>query len=215
MSALFAMMKMFCARQDARDFWRESYATCMDKLMRAEAAQNKLKKCVRKQKKAASKARRESDQAYEALGALYAQMEQVDQQRVAAQEARANDQAVLVGLREQLETARAEVSTARCQRDAAENHVANIRIERDRHRDMSHAQDRAERSLRQQLAQAQLQVMNLQHEVHYLNNQLNPILDGEEDGPNMEEDDDEDDEEEEVEPEEGDDPISDLDSDHD
>ena len=53
--------------------------------------------------------------------------------------------------------------------------------------------------------------MNLQHEVHYLNNQLNPILDGEEDGPNMEEDD----EEEEVEPKEGDDPISNLDSDHD
>ena len=50
--------------------------------------------------------------------------------------------------------------------------------------------------------------MNLQHEVHYLNNQLNPILDGEEDGPDMEEDDDE-------EPKEGDDPISDLDSDHD
>ena len=73
-------------------------------------------------------------------------------------------------------------------------------------------QDRAKRDLRQQLAQAQLQVMDLQHEVHYLNNQLNPILDGEEDGPNMEEDDDED--EEEVEPEEGDDPISDLDSDH-
>ena len=73
-------------------------------------------------------------------------------------------------------------------------------------------QDRAKRDLRQQLAQAQLQVMDLQHEVHYLNNQLNPILDGEEDGPNMEEDDDED--EEEVELEEGDDPISDLDSDH-
>ena len=54
--------------------------------------------------------------------------------------------------------------------------------------------------------------MDLQHEVHYLNNQLNPILDGEEDGPNMEEDDNED--EEEVEPEEGDNPISDLDSDH-
>ena len=50
--------------------------------------------------------------------------------------------------------------------------------------------------------------MKLQHEVHYLNNQLNPILDGEEGGPNMEEDDDE-------ELEEGDDPISDLDSDHD
>ena len=42
--------------------------------------------------------------------------------------------------------------------------------------------------------------------------QLNLILDGEEDGPNMEEDDDED--EEELEPEEGDDPISDLDNDH-
>ena len=78
---------------------------------------------------------------------------------------------------------------------------------------MSNTQDRAERGLRQQLAQAQLQVMNLQHEVHYLNNQLNPILDGEKDGPNMEEDEDE--EEEEVEPEEGDDPISNLDSDHD
>ena len=103
------------------------------------------------------------------------------------------------------------MSTARRQRDVAENHATAVRIERDRHRDMSHTQDRAKRGLRQQLAQAQLQVMNLQHEVHYLNNQLNPILDGEEDGPNMEEDEDE----EEVEPEEGDDPISDLDSDHD
>ena len=80
---------------------------------------------------------------------------------------------------------------------------------------MSNAQDRAERGLHQQLAQAQFQVMNLQHEVHYLNNQLNPILDGEDDGPHMEEDDDEDEEEEEVEPEEGDDHISDLDSDYD
>ena len=56
MSAIFAVMKMFCTRQDTRDFWQESYTTCMDKLMRAEAAQHKLKKCVRKQKKAASKA---------------------------------------------------------------------------------------------------------------------------------------------------------------
>ena len=109
-----------------------------------------------------------------------------------------------------MEVTRAEVSIARRQRDAAENHAATMRIDRDRHRDMSNAQDRAKRGLRRQLAQAQLQVMNLQHEVHYLNNQLNPILDGEEDGPNMEED-----EEEEVEPEQGDDPISDLDSDHD
>ena len=56
-------------------------------------------------------------------------MEQVDQQRAAAQEARANDQALLVGLREQLEAARAKVSTARRQRDAAENRVAVVRIE--------------------------------------------------------------------------------------
>ena len=55
--------------------------------------------------------------------------------------------------------------------------------------------------------------MDLQHEVHYLNNQLNPILDGEEDGLEMQEEDDGWDEEE-VELEEGDDPISDLDSDH-
>ena len=55
--------------------------------------------------------------------------------------------------------------------------------------------------------------MDLQHEVHYLNNQLNPILDGEEDGPDMLVEDDGWDEEE-VEPKDGDDPISDLDSDH-
>ena len=59
---------------------------------------------------------------------------------------------MLAGLREQLEATRAEVSTARRQHDVAENHVATIRIERDRHRDMSNAQDRAERGLCQQLA---------------------------------------------------------------
>ena len=72
----------------------------MDKLMRTEAAQRKLKKRVRKHKKAASEARWETDQAYVALGNLHTQMEQVDQQRVATQEARADDQAKLVGLRE-------------------------------------------------------------------------------------------------------------------
>ena len=84
MSAMFAVMKMFCTRQDTRDFWQESYTTCMDKLMRAEVAHHKLKKCVRKQKKATSKARWESNQAYVALGTLHAQMEQVDQQRAVA-----------------------------------------------------------------------------------------------------------------------------------
>ena len=47
--------------------------------MRAEAAQRKLKKCVRKHKKAASEARWETDQAYVALGNLHTQIEQVDQ----------------------------------------------------------------------------------------------------------------------------------------
>ena len=68
-----------------------------------------------------------------------------------------------------------------------------------------------QRDLHQQLAQAQHVVVDLQHEVHYLNNQLHPILDREEDGPDMLEDDGWD--EEEVEPE-GDDPICDLDSNH-
>ena len=72
----------------------------MDKLMRTKAAQHKLKKRVRKHKKVASEARWESDQAYVALGNLHTQMEQVDHQRAVAQEARADDQAMLVGLRE-------------------------------------------------------------------------------------------------------------------
>ena len=72
-------------------------------------------------------------------------------------------------------------------------------------------QDRAERDLRQQFAEAQHVVMDLQHEVHYLNNQLHPILDDED--PDMLVEDDGWDKEE-VELEEGDDAISDLDSDH-
>ena len=84
----------------------------MDKLMRVKAAQRKLKKRVRKHKKVASEARWETDQAYVALGNLHTQMEQVDQQRGAAQDARANDQAMLAGLREQLEAAHAKVLTA-------------------------------------------------------------------------------------------------------
>ena len=38
MSAMFAVMKMFYTRQDTRDFRQDSYTTCRDKLMRAEAA---------------------------------------------------------------------------------------------------------------------------------------------------------------------------------
>ena len=55
-------------------------------------------------------------------------------------------------------------------------------------------------------------VVDLQHEVHFLNNQLHPILHEEEEDPEMLVEDDG--WEEEVELENEDDPISDLDSDH-
>ena len=71
MSVMFTVMKMFYTRQDTRDFWQESYTTCKDRLMRAEVAQRKLRKRVRKHKKAASEAQWETDQAYVALGNLH------------------------------------------------------------------------------------------------------------------------------------------------
>ena len=55
-------------------------------------------------------------------------------------------------------------------------------------------------------------VMDLQHEVHYLNNQLHPILDEEEEDLEMLVEDDG--WEEEVDLEDEDDAISDLDSEH-
>ena len=78
---------------------------------------------------------------------------------------------------------------------------------------MSIQQDCVERDLCQQLAQTQNVVMDLQHEVHFLNNQLHPILDEEEEDLEMLVEDDGLDEEE-VEPKNEDDPISDLDNDH-
>ena len=56
-------------------------------------------------------------------------------------------------------------------------------------------------------------MVNLQHEVHFLNNQLHPILDVEEEDLEMLVEDDVWDEEE-VELEKEDDPISNLDSEH-
>ena len=96
----------------------------MDKLIRAKAAQCKLNKRVRKHRKAASEAQWETDQAYVALGNLHTQMEQVGQQRVAVQEARADDQATLAGLWEQLEAAHAEAFTATRQQILANNRTA-------------------------------------------------------------------------------------------
>ena len=82
--------------------------------MRAKAAQQKLRKCVRKHKKVAREAHWDTNEAYTALGALLTQMEWVDQQRATAQAARANDQAMLAGLWEQLEVAGTEAFTATC-----------------------------------------------------------------------------------------------------
>ena len=87
---------------------------------------------MRKHKKATSEARWETDQAYVALRNLHTQMEQVDQQRDTAQEVRADDQAMLAGLRGQLEAARAEAFTATCQRILANNRAAMAEAERDR-----------------------------------------------------------------------------------
>ena len=56
-------------------------------------------------------------------------------------------------------------------------------------------------------------VMDLQHEVHYLNNQLHSILDEEEEDPEMFVEDDGWEEEEAV-PSDEDDAISNLDSEH-
>ena len=59
-------------------------------------------------------------------------MEQVDQQRAAAQEAIVDDHAMLVGLREQLEATYAEAFTTMRQWILANNHVAMAEAERDR-----------------------------------------------------------------------------------
>ena len=83
----------------------------------------------------------------------------------------------------------------------------------DRTQALSIQQDRVKRNLCQQLAETQNMVVDLQHEVHFLNNQLHPILDEEEEDLEMLVKDDGW-EEEEVELEDEDDPISDLDSEH-
>ena len=70
MSAIFAVIKMFYAHQDTQDFWQESYTTCMYRIMRAEGAQQKLRRRVRKHKKVAREPLWDTDDAHTALGAL-------------------------------------------------------------------------------------------------------------------------------------------------
>ena len=132
-------------------------------------------------------------------------MEQVDQQRAIAQEARANDQAVLAGLWEQL--------IATCQWIQANNHAALAEAAQNRAEALTMQQDCVERDLHQQLAHTQNVVVDLQHEEHFLKNQLHPLLDEEEEDPEMFVEDDGW-EEEEVDLEDEDDAISNLDSEH-
>ena len=80
-------------------------------------------------------------------------MEQVDQQRAAAQKARADDEAMLTRLREQLEAARAEAFIATRQRIPANSRVGMAEAERDKTQTLSVQQDHVERDLHQQLAQ--------------------------------------------------------------
>ena len=116
---------------------------------------------MRKHKKVASEARWETDQAYIALGNLHTQMEQVDQQRVVAQEIRVDDQALLVGLWEQLEATHAEAFIAMCQWILANNCAAMAEAEWDRTQALNVQQDCVKRDLRQQLAQTQNKVVDL------------------------------------------------------
>ena len=138
-------------------------------------------------------------------------MEQVDQQ--AAQEARPDDQAMLVGLQEQLEAARAEAFTTMCQQILANNHTALAEVAHDRVEAEATQQAGVEWDLCHQHAHTQNMVVDLQHEVHFLNNQLHLILDEEEEDPKMFVKDDGWEEEEVVPMDEGE-ALSDLDSDH-
>ena len=121
---------------------------------------------------------------------------------------------MLVGLREQLEAARAEVLIATRQQILANNHAAMVEAEQDRIHAMSVQHDHVERDLLQQLAQTQNIVVDLQHEVCFLNNQQHSILNEEEEDPEMLVEDDGWEEEVELEDEDEDEAISDLDSEH-
>ena len=70
MCAMFAMMQMFYARQDTRDFCQESYTICVDKLMRAEAAHRCLKRHVRRHRRVAWNAAKDRDATQAAMEAI-------------------------------------------------------------------------------------------------------------------------------------------------
>ena len=120
---------------------------------------------------------------------------------------------MLAGLREQLDAARTEAFTATRQRILANSHAALAEAARDRVEAEAAQQAWVEWDLRHQLAHTQNVVVDLHHEVHFLNNQLHLILDEEEEDLEMFVEDDGW-EEEEVVPMDEDEALSDLDSDH-
>jgi hypothetical protein len=70
---MFAIMQMFYARQNARGFWQESYSICVNKLMEARDAQQRLKRCVRRHRRAARYAIVDRDATQEAAQTTHAQ----------------------------------------------------------------------------------------------------------------------------------------------
>ena len=70
MSAMFIVLQMFYAQEDARYFWQESYNIYVNKLMEVTEVQRRLKKRVRKHKKITRKALWDTADAHTTLGAL-------------------------------------------------------------------------------------------------------------------------------------------------
>ena len=92
---------------------------------------------------------------------------------------------MLAGLRELLEATCVEALTATRQRILANNHIALAKAARDRVKAEAAQLACVEWDLRHQLAHTQNMVVDLQHEVHFLNNQLHPILEEKEEDPEM------------------------------
>jgi DNA-binding helix-hairpin-helix protein with protein kinase domain len=78
---MFAVIQMFCAREDARFFWQESYQICVDKLIEARIIEQRLRRQVRRHRRAAVYAIADCDAAQAEMQAAHAQRMQAIQQR--------------------------------------------------------------------------------------------------------------------------------------
>jgi Skp family chaperone for outer membrane proteins len=156
MSAMFAVMQMFHAREDARLFWQESYEVCKNMLIEAENMQGKLRSHVRKLKK---KSRRE-------LRAMQTKLEYDVADRTAAQaEARAAHEQRMQAVQQRDEAYRLAESReeARTRTMVMAGHLEN---------DFR----RREAEYQRRLAEYEDTIVELQHDVHRLNNLRDPIL---------------------------------------